>query len=62
MQYQFEEPFVVDSSTITTHLGVRATPLEQALEQTLATYRGRRTLSPTHRAGPRRPPPRRTPP
>jgi hypothetical protein len=39
MQYQFDEPFVVDSSKITTMLGVQATPLEQALADTLATYR-----------------------
>ncbi|MEN3266235.1 NAD-dependent epimerase/dehydratase family protein [Pseudonocardia sp.] len=38
MQYQFDEPFIVDSTNITTHLHLRATPLEQALEQTLATY------------------------
>ncbi len=39
MQYQFDEPFVVDSSSITSHLGVRATPLEEALEMTLDAYR-----------------------
>jgi nucleoside-diphosphate-sugar epimerase len=39
MQYQFDEPFVVDSAPITTQLGVTATPLEQALELTLAGYR-----------------------
>jgi len=39
MQYQFEEPFLVDSSKITTTLGVQATPIEQALADTLATYR-----------------------
>lgn len=38
MQYQFDEPFIVDSTNSTAHLQVRATPLEQALEQTLATY------------------------
>lgn len=38
MQYQFDEPFIVDSTNITTHLHLRATPLEQALEQTLTTY------------------------
>ena len=36
MQYQFEEPFVVDSSRITAELGVRATPVEQAIAETLA--------------------------
>jgi nucleoside-diphosphate-sugar epimerase len=39
MQYQFEEPFVVDSSKIINTLGVPATPIEQALADTLATYR-----------------------
>jgi nucleoside-diphosphate-sugar epimerase len=38
MQYQFEEPFVVDSSKITARLGIRATPLEQALAETLLGY------------------------
>jgi nucleoside-diphosphate-sugar epimerase len=38
MQYQFDEPFIVDSARITTRLGVSATPLERALEQTLSTY------------------------
>ena len=39
MQYQFEEPFVVDSSKITNKLGVEATPLEQAIADTLREYR-----------------------
>jgi nucleoside-diphosphate-sugar epimerase len=39
MRYQFEEPFVVDSSTITNKLGVEATPIGDALVQTLAEYR-----------------------
>ena len=39
MQYQFDEPFIVDSSKIANKLGVQATPLEQALAQTLAEYR-----------------------
>jgi hypothetical protein len=38
MQYQFDEPFIVDSSKITVRLNVLATPIEQALELTLATY------------------------
>ena len=38
MQYQFEEPFIVDSSKITNTLGVHATPVEQALADTLAAY------------------------
>jgi len=39
MQYQFEEPFIVVSSKIATKLGVHATPTDQALADTLDTYR-----------------------
>lgn len=39
MQYQFAEPFIVDSSKIVTKLGVTATPLDQATTDTLDTYR-----------------------
>jgi nucleoside-diphosphate-sugar epimerase len=39
MQYQFDEPFIVDSSKISTHLDVHATPIDQALADTFATYR-----------------------
>ncbi len=39
MQYQFEEPFIVDSTKITKRLGVTATPLEQAISETLLSYR-----------------------
>jgi nucleoside-diphosphate-sugar epimerase len=39
MQYQFAEPFIVDSSKIATKLGAHATPIDQALADTLATYR-----------------------
>ena len=38
MQYQFAEPFVVDSTRFSTVLGLRATPLAEALEATLASY------------------------
>jgi nucleoside-diphosphate-sugar epimerase len=38
MQYQFDEPFIVDSTRIATRLGVHATPVEQALRQTMGTY------------------------
>ena len=34
MRYQFEEPFVVDSAKITARLGLRATPIEHALDRT----------------------------
>jgi hypothetical protein len=39
MQYQFDEPFIVDSSKIANKLGAEATPVEQALTDTLAEYR-----------------------
>jgi nucleoside-diphosphate-sugar epimerase len=46
MEYQFAEPFVVDSTKITTVLGLRATPVEQALADTLSTYRPRPAAHP----------------
>jgi nucleoside-diphosphate-sugar epimerase len=39
MQYQFEEPFVVDTSKISNKLGVQATPVDEALNATLREYR-----------------------
>jgi nucleoside-diphosphate-sugar epimerase len=39
MQYQFDEPFVVDSTKITSKLGVEATPVDRALADTLQSYR-----------------------
>jgi nucleoside-diphosphate-sugar epimerase len=39
MQYLFVEPFIVDSSKITNKLGAEATPVEQALADTLRDYR-----------------------
>ena len=39
MQYLFEDPFIVDSSKIVTKLDVHPTPIDQALVNTLATYR-----------------------
>ena len=39
MQYQFDEPFIVDSTDITTLLGAVATPMERGLEQTVDSYR-----------------------
>lgn len=39
MQYEFEEPFIVDSSKIQGRLGVVATPLDRALAETLDSYR-----------------------
>ena len=39
MSYEFEEPFIVDSSKIEGRLGIKATPLERALAETLDSYR-----------------------
>jgi nucleoside-diphosphate-sugar epimerase len=39
LQYEFQEPFIVDSTKIATKLAVHATPLDQALAGTVATYR-----------------------
>jgi len=39
MQYLFAEPFIVDSSKIANKLGIEATPVEQALADTLQSYR-----------------------
>jgi len=39
LQYEFQEPFVVDSSKIAAKLDVHATPVEQALADTVASYR-----------------------
>ena len=38
LQYEFQEPFIVDSTKIATKLDVHATPLDQALADTLASY------------------------
>jgi len=39
LRYEFQEPFIVDSTKIATKLAVHATPLDQALAGTVATYR-----------------------
>jgi hypothetical protein len=38
MQYEFQEPFVVDRTKIAAKLDVHATPLDQALADTVASY------------------------
>ncbi len=38
MQYQFAEPFIVKSTKISSRLAIHATPLDQALADTLASY------------------------
>lgn len=36
--YQFEEPFIVNSSKIAKKLGATATPFDKAISETLFTY------------------------
>jgi hypothetical protein len=38
LQYEFQEPFIVDTTKIATKLDVHATPLDQALADTVASY------------------------
>lgn len=45
MQYQFAEPFIVDSAKFATRFGVTATPLDRAVADTLDAYR-HKTLRP----------------
>jgi len=39
LRWVFQEPFIVDSTKIAAKLGVDATPLDQALADTVASYR-----------------------
>jgi nucleoside-diphosphate-sugar epimerase len=39
MMYEFEKPFVVDSSKFEQTFGMRATPLREAVKRTVAWYR-----------------------
>src|SRR5204862_7041284 len=39
MSYEFDEPFIVDASRAETELGLRATPLADAVDQTVRWYR-----------------------
>jgi nucleoside-diphosphate-sugar epimerase len=39
MRYEFDEPFIVDASRAETELGLRATPLADAVEETVRWYR-----------------------
>ncbi len=39
MMYEFEKPFVVDSSQFERTFGVKATPIEEAIKATVAWYR-----------------------
>jgi nucleoside-diphosphate-sugar epimerase len=39
MMYEFEKPFIVDSSRFERTFGVKATPLEESIPATVAWYR-----------------------
>lgn len=43
MQYQFEKPFVVDSTKFEQEFGIHATPLAEAIRATMAWYRAQHT-------------------
>jgi len=45
MRYEFDEPFIVDASRAQTELGLRATPLADAVEHTVRWYRAQATPS-----------------
>ena len=45
MRYEFDEPFIVDASRAETELGLRATPLADAIEQTVRWYRAQASPS-----------------
>ncbi|ROQ35480.1 hypothetical protein EDD98_4540 [Streptomyces sp. PanSC19] len=46
MRYEFAEPFVVDSTLIRDRLGAVATPVEEALDRTVAACRASRVTAP----------------
>jgi nucleoside-diphosphate-sugar epimerase len=46
MRYEFDEPFIVDASRAETELGLRATRLADAVEQTVRWYRRQALPSP----------------
>jgi len=52
MSYEFDEPFIVDATRAETELGLRATPLADAVEQTVRWYRDQ--AIPPAAAGPKR--------
>jgi nucleoside-diphosphate-sugar epimerase len=39
MMYEFEQPFIVDSSAFEETFGMQATPLREAIRETVAWYR-----------------------
>jgi len=40
MMYEFEQPFIVDSSKFEKILGMQATPMQEAIKETVAWYKG----------------------
>ena len=42
MRYEFDEPFIIDASRTETQLGLRATPLADAVQETVRWYRASR--------------------
>jgi nucleoside-diphosphate-sugar epimerase len=50
MAYEFEEPYLLDSSKIERAFGLRPTPLEQALAETVTWWRGRQAAEGTRKA------------
>jgi NADPH:quinone reductase-like Zn-dependent oxidoreductase len=51
MRYEFDEPFIVDASRAEAELGLRATPLTDAVEQTVRWYREQASPSSTAARG-----------
>jgi len=39
MMYEFDQPFIVDSSKFETTFGMKATPMREAVEETVAWYK-----------------------
>ena len=56
MRYEFDEPFIVDASRAQTELGVRATPLIDAVEQTMRCGTARQETSSPQPSNPESPP------
>ncbi|NOT03932.1 MAG: hypothetical protein HOP27_04965 [Anaerolineales bacterium] len=40
MMYEFEKPFIVDSGKFETTFGMKATPMKEAIKETVAWYKG----------------------
>lgn len=44
MSYEFEEPFILDASRFEQTFGMQATPLHEAIQETLEWYRTRESF------------------